>query len=86
MAETWPRGVTMQALVEYLVKALVDDPDAVQVVSVQHGHTIVYTVSVAEADLGRIIGRQGRTAEALRTVVKTAGKNNRQATTVEILS
>lgn len=76
----------MQALVEYLVTAIVEDREAVQVTPVQQGHATVYTVSVAEPDLGRVIGRNGRTAEALRTLVKAASKMQGQVATVEILS
>jgi len=76
----------MQALVEYLVKAIVDDPEQVAVTPVPQGTTTVYEVSVAEADLGRVIGRNGRTAEALRTIVKTASKKLHQTATVEIVS
>ena len=76
----------MQALVEYLVKAIVDDPEEVVVTSVPQGQTTVYEVSVAEADLGRVIGREGRTAEALRTIIKAASKQHQQMATVEIVS
>ena len=76
----------MQALVEYLINAIVDEPEAVVVTAVEQGQTTVYEVSVAEPDLGRVIGRHGRTAEALRTIAKAAAKTNEQAATVEILS
>lgn len=76
----------MQTLIEYLIKAIVEDREAVQVTPVSQGHAIVYTVAVADADLGRVIGRQGRTAEALRTIVKAAGTTEQQSATLDILS
>lgn len=76
----------MQELVEYLIKAIVDAPEAVQVTPVDQGQATIYEVSVAEEDLGRVIGRHGRTAEALRTIVKAAAKKHEQVASVEILS
>lgn len=76
----------MQELVEYLVKAIVDAPEAVQVTAVDRGQAIIYEVSVDPEDLGRVIGRHGRTAEALRAIVKAAGKKYEQLSSVEILS
>ena len=76
----------MQPLVEYLIKAIVDDPGEVVVTPVQEGPTTIYEVSVADADVGRVIGRHGRTAEALRTIARAASKKYGQAATVEIRS
>ena len=61
----------MKDLVEYLAKALVDDPDAVSVESFEEDDgTVVLEVHVAEDDVGKVIGRGGRTVAALRTVMK----------------
>ncbi len=76
----------MKELVEYMVKALVDDPGAVRVEVVEGAHVTVYEVSVADDDLGKIIGRQGRIANALRSVVKAAAMRTNERVTVEIVS
>ena len=76
----------MQQLVEYLVQAIVDQPEAVVVTPADSAGMTVYQVEVAESDLGRIIGRHGRTADALRTVVSAAAKKRNQRATVEIMS
>jgi len=76
----------MQELVEYLIKAIVDAPEVVQVTRVDRGQAAIYEVSVAEEDLGRVIGRHGRTAEALRTIIKAASKKHEYVASIEILS
>lgn len=76
----------MRELVEYMVKALVDDPDAVRVNAVEGENATVYEVTVAPADLGKVIGRQGRIANALRSVVKAAAMKSNARATVEIVS
>jgi predicted RNA-binding protein YlqC (UPF0109 family) len=62
----------MRDLVEYLVRALVDDPDAVRVDEIEADGTTVLEVHVGDGDLGRVIGREGRVANAIRTVAKAA--------------
>ena len=76
----------MQELVEYLVKALVDEPDAVKVDVIDIGGAMTYEVTVAEIDLGKVIGRQGRIANALRTVVKAAALKTGERVSLEIVS
>lgn len=70
----------MQELLEYLARALVDDPDAVRVEQFDEDDgSIVLELSVGEDDYGKVIGRGGRTANALRTVLKAAAvKENRR--------
>jgi uncharacterized protein len=75
----------MRDLVEFLTRTLVEDPDAVSVEEVDENGDIVLEVSVAEDDLGRVIGRGGRVANALRTVAKAAGARDDQRVIVEIL-
>jgi predicted RNA-binding protein YlqC (UPF0109 family) len=75
----------MRDLVEFLTRTLVEDPDAVSVEEVDDNGDIVLEVSVAEDDLGRVIGRGGRVANALRTVAKAAGARDDQRVIVEIL-
>ena len=72
----------MRDLVEFLAESLVEDPDAVQVEEVPTGRVTVYEVTVAEDDVGKIIGRQGKVIRAIRTVVKAAA--TRQGTRVDV--
>jgi len=76
----------MQQLVEYLVRAIVDEPEAVQVSPVERSGMTVYQVEVAQSDLGQVIGRGGRTADALRTVVSAAAKKRSIHATIDIIS
>ena len=76
----------MVELVEYMVKALVDEPEGVSVSSVESDAVTVYEVTVAPNDLGKVIGRHGRIANALRNVVKAAAMRDNKRATVEILS
>ena len=76
----------MQELVEYMVKALVESPDDVVVKQVEGETVIIFEVTVAQDDLGKIIGRQGRIANALRSIVKAAAARQGKKATVEILS
>jgi hypothetical protein len=76
----------MQELVEYMVKALVDSPDDVVVKQVEGETVVIFEVTVAADDLGKIIGRQGRIANALRSIVKAAASRQGKKATVEILS
>lgn len=76
----------MQELVQYLFESLVDEPDEVSVSVMESGRTVTYEVSVAESDLGRVIGRGGRIANALRTIVKAASTPDGRRHTIEIIS
>ena len=75
----------MKNLIEILVKALVDNPDAVKVEEISEGDSLTYEVTVAEDDLGKVIGKQGRVANALRTVAKAAAIKDRKNVFVKIL-
>jgi len=66
------------------VKALVDDPEAVQVRKVEGERSIIFEVRVAPADLGKIIGKQGRIANALRTLVRAAGTKQHKSIWVDM--
>jgi len=76
----------MRDLVELMVKSLVDDPDQARVNEVSGESIVVYEVSVAEEDLGKVIGKGGRIANAMRTIVKAAATKTDRKATVEILS
>ncbi len=75
----------MKNLIEILVKALVDKTDSVVVNEVADGDTVTFEVTVDPDDLGKIIGRQGRVANALRTVAKAAAVKDRKNVYVKIL-
>jgi len=75
----------MKDLVEFIAKALVNEPDAV-IVSEIHGESgSVLELKVAPGDLGKVIGRQGRTARSLRTIVAAAGAKLRRRVVLEIV-
>ena len=63
----------MKELIEMIVKALVDDPERVTVTQVEGERSIIFEVRVPSEDMGRVIGKGGRIANSLRTVVKAAG-------------
>jgi predicted RNA-binding protein YlqC (UPF0109 family) len=75
----------MRELVEFLARSLVDDPDAVSVEELEENGDIVLEITVADEDLGRVIGRGGRIANALRTVAKAAATRADRRVIVEIL-
>lgn len=69
----------MKDLVEVIAKALVDNPDEVVVTEKENGKTLTLELHVAPSDMGKVIGKQGRIAKAIRTVVKaTATEDNRK--------
>ena len=70
----------MKELVTFIASSLVDNPESVQVDAVEQDDTVVYELRVAKEDLGKVIGKQGRTARAIRALLTaTAGKTNRKA-------
>ncbi len=75
----------MLALVEHLAKSLVDQPEAVKVTQVDNGKEITIHLTVAPEDMGKVIGKQGRIAKAIRTVVKAAAVKADKHVTVEIM-
>ena len=75
----------MKELVEAIAKALVDDPDQVQVRAIEAEQVTVFELRVAPSDLGKVIGRQGRTARAIRTILSAVGMKLRKRFTLEIL-
>ena len=75
----------MRELVEFLARSLVSDPDAVHVEEVEENGDVVLEVTVADDDLGRVIGRGGRIANALRTIAKAAATREHRRVIVEIL-
>lgn len=75
----------MKELVEVIAKALVDNPDEVVVTEKQEGKNITVELHVAPSDMGKVIGKQGRIAKAIRSVVKAASVNENQRVDVEIV-
>jgi predicted RNA-binding protein YlqC (UPF0109 family) len=75
----------LKDLLEYLAKALVDDPDSVHVDAVETETTIVLELTVAKDDVGKVIGKQGRIARALRTIVKASAVRDGKRAIVEIV-
>jgi predicted RNA-binding protein YlqC (UPF0109 family) len=72
----------VRELVEFLARELVDDPDAVEVTETPGDRGTLFTLRVAPEDMGKVIGRAGRTARAIRTVVRAAA--TRQGTNVQV--
>ncbi len=75
----------MKDLLEFLTRALVEDPDAVEVEEFEEDGDLVYEISVADDDLGRVIGKGGRVANALRSVAKAAAVKQERRVIVDIL-
>ncbi|AEF93972.1 UPF0109 protein [Desulfotomaculum nigrificans CO-1-SRB] len=75
----------MKELVEILAKALVDQPDKVEITMVEKEKSVVIELRVAPEDMGKVIGKQGRIARAIRSVVKAAATKQRKKVVVEIV-
>lgn len=75
----------MKEIIETIILNLVDNKDAVQVNEVQGEKSIVFEVKVAEEDMGKVIGRQGRLAKSIRTVVKSIGAREHKKVSVEFI-
>ncbi len=74
----------MKELVEVIAKALVDNPDEVVVTEKTEGDEVVLVLSVASADMGKVIGKQGRIARAIRSVIKAAASKDDKKVVLEI--
>ncbi len=75
----------MKELVEVIAKALVDNPEEVVVTEKKEGKSLILELHVAQADMGKVIGKQGRIAKAIRSVVKAASFGENQKVDVEII-
>ena len=75
----------MQELVEFLAKGLVDNPDEVRVERIERDGAVVLELRVAPDDVGKVIGRQGRIARALRTIVRASGARSNERAMLEIV-
>ncbi len=75
----------MKELLEHIAKALVDDPDQVEIKQVENERLIVLELRVAPEDMGKVIGKQGRIAKAVRTVINAAAIKENKRVVVEIV-
>ncbi len=76
---------SVKEVLEYIAKNLVDEPDAVRVTEVEDGDTVSLKLAVADDDVGKVIGRRGRTARAIRDMVRAAGVKAGVNASVEIV-
>jgi predicted RNA-binding protein YlqC (UPF0109 family) len=75
----------LRELIDYLARGLVDHPEEVEVEEIEEQDALVFELKVAEKDLGKVIGKQGRTAKALRTILSAASAKSRRRVILEIL-
>lgn len=75
----------MKDLLIEIAKAMVDNPDQVRANEIEGSRTTVLELSVAKDDLGKIIGKQGKNAQAIRTILSGSGKKNRKSVVLEII-
>lgn len=78
-------SVSLKELVEFLAKSLVDEPDEVEVAEIAGEQTVVLELRVAKSDLGKVIGKQGRTVKAMRAILSAASSKLRKRADLEIL-
>ncbi len=75
----------MKRMIEIIARALVDEPDDVSVTEVGGAHTSILELKVAKADIGKVIGKQGRTVGALRTILSAVSAKTKKRTVLEII-
>ncbi len=75
----------MKELITYIARSLVDQPEQVDVSEIQGNQTTVLELKVAKEDLGKVIGKQGRTAQAMRTILSAVSSKVRKRTVLEII-
>ncbi|MGB9521727.1 MAG: KH domain-containing protein [Anaerolineales bacterium] len=74
----------MKKLIEYIAKSLVDDPEAVQVQEMRRGNSVNIVLRVAKEDMGRVIGKNGRVANAIRVLLRVAAVRSGQRVTLDV--
>jgi predicted RNA-binding protein YlqC (UPF0109 family) len=77
--------MNLKELIEYMAKALVDDPDQVSVEEIEGTSATIYELRVGPEDMGRVIGKQGRVANAMRTLLRAAAARQGRRVTLEIV-
>jgi len=75
----------LSEIISFITKALVDDPDAVEVTTVEGEKTLIVELTVAQSDLGKVIGKDGRTARAMRTLLSATSARQSKRAVLEIL-
>ena len=75
----------MKALTEYIAKSLVEHPDDVAVDEIRHGNRVTLELSVAKDDMGRVIGKGGRVANAIRTLLRVAAEREGNQVTLDVV-
>ena len=75
----------MKELLEFIAKSLVEKPDEVEVTQTENDTSVVLSLKVADGDMGKVIGRQGKIARAVRTVVRAAAVNEKKKVIVDIV-
>jgi len=75
----------MKDLINRIIQALVDNPEQVEVLEIQSEHVTIFEIKVAKADIGQVIGKQGRTAQAIRHILSAASGKVKKRTILEIL-
>ncbi len=77
--------ISLKELVEHIAKSLVDSPDEVVVKEIEGEQTTIYELKVAQGDIGKIIGKQGRTARSIRSIISAAAMKYKKRAVLEIL-
>ncbi len=75
----------MKELIKYIAQALVDNPEEVEVSEIEGEHTVVIELKVAKSDIGKVIGRQGRNVQAVRTILSAASAKVKKRAVLEII-
>jgi predicted RNA-binding protein YlqC (UPF0109 family) len=75
----------MKALVEYIAKSLVENPDEVEVREIQNGNRVRLELNVAKEDMGRVIGKNGRVANSIRTLLRVAAERENKQATLDVM-
>jgi predicted RNA-binding protein YlqC (UPF0109 family) len=78
-------GDAMKALVEYIAKSLVENPDQVEVREIQNGNRVRLELNVAKEDMGRVIGKNGRVANSIRTLLRVAAERENKQATLDVM-
>jgi predicted RNA-binding protein YlqC (UPF0109 family) len=75
----------MKELIEYIAKSLVDDPSQVEVTEIRRGNSVILKLQVAQEDKGRVIGRSGRVANSMRSLLRVVGAREGKRVNLEIV-
>ena len=75
----------MKELIKYIAQALVDNPEEVEVSEIGSEHTVIIELKVAKSDIGKVIGKEGHTAQAMRSILNAASARTKKRVVLEIL-